>query len=149
MPVPIMLIPDKSQKQDKYVIDYSFLGAPIEAPKKKVMASNKDANLLFDLWSKSEKIGGDTFNLDSSAESKDVLRLKARGFLTGSLREVTLTRKGKMVVTTMALSEPNRFSKDKKQKDYNEILASMDKRGKKGYRIPKFATNNNNNLRLS
>jgi hypothetical protein len=150
MPVPIKPIPDK-RRDDKYVIDYSFLGSPIEQvepSKKKVMASNKDAKLLFDLWAKAEKAGDDTFKIDTSIDPKDIIRLKTRGFLTGGIKEVALTNKGKTIVTTMALHEPNKFETKREEKSYNEILASMDKRGKQGYRIPKFATNNNNNLRL-
>ena len=70
------------------------------------------------------------------------------GFLTGGVDEVKLTRSGKIVITTMALGEVNSFAKAKQQKSYTEILASMDKRGKKGYRIPKYAANTSNNLKL-
>jgi len=152
MPVPIRLNMDKGRENTS--IDYSFLLNSIEPEKKNkkiVTASNSDATLLFDIWSKSEKINEDTFKVDVSVvASKDILRLKTRGFLTGGLNEVHFTPKGKTIITTMVLGETNRFEKGAdKQKSYTEILASMDKRGKKGYRIPKYAANNSNRLRLS
>ena len=44
--------------------------------------------------------------------------------------------------------EGNKFEKGKKEKNYLEIMASMDKRGKDGYRIPKFCSSNSNNLNV-
>ena len=151
MPVPIKSIPDiMREKEEQHLMDYSFLAelVPQSTKLKKVTASNKDASLLFEIWSKSEKINDESLKVSPSINSKDILRLKSRGFLTGNNDEVKLTKKGRMVVTTMALGEPSQFEKDKERKNYNEILASMDKRGKKGYRIPKYAANNSNNLNL-
>ena len=58
-----------------------------------------------------------------------------------------------MVITTMSLGEQSQFEKKRQNKSYTEILASMDKRGKKGYRSaskdPKFSTNNSNRLDLT
>lgn len=151
MPVPIKPILDLDRKtlEENYHVDYSFLTA-LPTPKKVVTASNNDATLLFDLWTKAEKVGEDLFKLDEKEfDNKDILRLKSRGFLAGNTKEVKFTKKAKMIVTTMALAEPNKFQKRQQRKPYNEILASMDKRGKKGYRIPKFASSTSNNLRLS
>jgi serine protease inhibitor len=78
----------------------------------------------------------------------DIIRLKSRGLITGGVNEVNFTKRGKIVITTMSLSEPNKFQTNATEKSYKEILASMDKKNKKGYRIPKFATNNSNNIRL-
>ena len=149
MPVPIKFMPEKS-KDYNYKVDYSFLANVIPEPSKdkKVLASNNDASLLFKIWHTSQKNDDDSYSLDSSINSKDVLRLKTQGFLTGTSEKVKFTRRGKLVVTTMALGEPNKFGKEKKEKPYTEILASMDKRGKKGYRIPKFSSNTSNNIRL-
>lgn len=139
MPVPISRIPD-NKKDSLSSIDYSFL-LTMPEPKKTVLASNKDADLLFEIWS-----GGGSTNV----AQKDVMRLKAMGFiLTNNDGKVEFTKKGKVVITTMALGEESSFEKNSSPKKYTEILASMDKKNKTGYRIPKFATNNNNNLRLS
>lgn len=152
MPVPIKPIEDRERRDYKQTIDYSFLATLTPQPaktSKTVVASNKDASLLYELWSMAEKGNKEgTYKIDSSINSKDIMRLKTRGFLTGNSEEVKFTKKGRMIVTTMALSEPNNFAKEKKQKKYTEILAYNDKRGKKGYRLPKYATDNSNNLRL-
>ena len=63
------------------------------------------------------------------------------------LPPLEITKRGKTIITTMALGEPNKFETSKQQKSYTEILASMDKRGKKGYRTPKYAASNSLNLR--
>jgi len=151
MPLPIKPISDIGRSpSENCQIDYSFLSSIPEPNKKTVVASNSDASLLFDLWTKAEKIGEDLFKVDSSKfDNNDILRLKSRGFLAGGTKEVKFTKKAKMVVTTMALAEPNKFQTTRQHKPYNEILASMDKKGKKGYRIPKFAASTSNNLRLS
>lgn len=149
MPVPIKLITDK--RKDNSGIDYSFLFNSPSPEKKIVSASNKDASLLFELWSQGEKDGiTDSIKILPSANitSKDILRLKSLGFIVGDVSEVRFTRKGKMVITTMALGEVSQFEKNRKQKNYTEILASMSKRNKKGYRIPKFAANGSNCLNL-
>jgi len=146
MPVPIRLIPDKPRRD---TIDYSFLiNVPSSPSNKKVTASNKDADVLFQIWHTSRKNSDDTYTPNSSIDSEDIKRLKSRGFLVGTSDNLEFTKRGKLIVTTMALGEPNKFGNEKQQKPYTEILASMDKRGKKGYRIPKYATNNSNNIRL-
>lgn len=151
MPVPIRSIPDQ-QIEKHYNIDYSFLlNGP--ATKKTVTASNKDADLLFELWSKGEKLEApDTLRLSdlSGFSKRDLIRLKTMGFISASEDGIVkFTKKGKTVITTMALGEISTFEKNSEPKKYTEILASMDKRKKAGYRLPRFATNNNNNLRLS
>lgn len=150
MPVPIKLIRDEKIENNNS-IDYSFLVS--QPTPKKVFASNKDASLLFELWSKGEKIDSETYKIGSSVESKDFMRLKSLGFVTGNLSGLQFTNKGKMVITTMSLGESNQFADKRSNKSYTEILASMDKRGKKGFRTasvdPKFSTNNSNSLDLS
>jgi len=151
MPVPIRSIPDQ-QIEKNYSIDYSFLlNGP--SPKKTVTASNKDADLLFELWSKGEKVSApNTVKISelSNFSKRDLTRLKTMGFIsTSNDGIVEITKKGKTVITTMALGEVSTYEKNSEPKKYTEILASMDKRNKTGYRTPKFATNNNNNLRLS
>ena len=153
MPVPIMRVPDKQQDK-KTTIDYSFLLNTPVTPKKTVVASNKDAALLFELWANGEKIE-DTIKINPTPNitAKDILRLKTLGFLVGDVTAVRFTRKGKLVITTMALGEKSEFEKNREPKSYTEILASMNKRGKKGFRTassdPKFAVNNSNNLNLN
>ena len=152
MAIPIRLNKDKENKN--LSIDYSFLleqMAPVEKKQKTIIASNKDASLLYDIWCKAQKMdGGETFKIDTkSVNSKDIIRLKTNGFITGDVETLKFTAKGKTIITTMALAETNCFAKDAdKQKSYTEILASMDKRGKKGYRIPRFASNTSNFLRV-
>lgn len=153
MPVPIMRVPDKQQDKNT-AIDYSFLLNTPVASKKTVVASNKDASLLFELWANGETVD-DTIKIKSTPNitSKDILRLKTLGFLVGDVTAVKFTRKGKLVITTMALGEKSEFEKNREQKSYTEILASMNKRGKKGFRTasnePKFAINGSNNLNLN
>lgn len=148
MPVPIRLIPDDGSS--KSGIDYSFLLQNPQPKKKTVTASNKDASLLFKLWSTGEKIEEDVVKVNSEIDisSEDIMRLKTMGFLTGGTDEVKFTRKGKIVITTMVLSEESNFNKNKQEKPYTEILANMSKRGKKGYRAAQFAADNTNHLRL-
>ncbi len=155
MPVPIKLVHDDSHNDSGGCgnIDYSFLANfDPSMPDKKIMvtATNKDAELLYNLWACSEKTEDEkyTFRVDDAVDQKDIIRLKSRGLLTGGIDKVTLTRRGKAIIKTMALSEPSRFDQKRKSKSYNEILAEQSKKGKPGYRIPKYATNNNNCLRL-
>lgn len=153
MPVPIMRVPDNKKDQNT-CIDYSFLLTNPTPQRKTVVASNKDASLLFELWENGEKLD-DNIKIKASPNitSRDILRLKTLGFLVGDLNTIKFTRKGKMVITTMALGEKSQFEKNRSPKSYTEILASMSKKGKKGFRMagtdPKFTTNNSNNLDLT
>jgi len=153
MPVPINRIYDSGKEIPGLTMDYSFLmNAPV-LNKKTVIASNKDADLLFEIWTKGErKDQSDIISLNESlgVNKKDIMRLKTMGFIsTSGDGKVEFTKKGKIVITTMALGEVSTFEKNIEPKKYTDILAGMNKRNKPGYRIPKFATNNNNNLRLS
>jgi len=153
MPLPIAPIgPGRGSPQESNLfVDYSFLAQKVvESDKKKVTASNKDADLLMKIWLEAESRNG---NLLVSSRlgitSRDVMRLKTFGLVTGSSDELQLTERGKKVITVMALGESNNFEKGKSDKSYLEILASMDKRGKDGYRIPKFCSNNSNSLNIN
>jgi len=148
MPVPIRPLPDN--RNDVSGMDYSFLLQNLQPKKKTVTASNKDASLLFKLWSTGEKVEEDVVKINSEIDisSEDIMRLKTMGFLTGGTDEVKFTKKGKIVITTMVLSEESNFNKNKQEKPYTEILANMSKRGKRGYRNAQFATDNTNRLRL-
>jgi len=145
MPVPIR--PVKDIERGNIGIDYSILfHTPVN---KTVIASNQDASLLFEIWEKGEK-GSKPDAVKVSPETKitseDISRLKGMGLILGDSKEIQFTKKGKMVITTMSLGEGSKFEKVKQKKSYTEILASMNKRNKKGYRIPKFAANTANNL---
>ena len=70
----------------------------------------------------------------------------ARNYAT---EEVKLTNKAKAVITTMALGENNAFTKMQKKKSYTEIIASMDKRGKKGFRMAKVYDGKENLINLN
>jgi len=145
MPVPIM--PVKNVERGNTGIDYSILfNQPVN---RTVIASNSDASLLFELWDKGEKGSKPDavkVSADAKITSEDIRRLKGMGLIVGDSKEVQFTKKGKMVITTMSLGEGSKFEKVKQKKSYTEILASMSKRNKKGYRIPRFATNTANNL---
>jgi len=153
MPIPIKPINDP-QRDDKAMSDYSFLMnlEPAASPKKKtVNASNKDASLLFNLWAASEGANSETsikITEDMGISSRELMRLKTMGFLTGSSSEVKFTSKGKIVITTMALGETNKFKQAREEKSYTEILASMNKRGKKGYRSAQYSPCTSNCLNL-
>jgi len=153
MPVPIKPIPD-NPRDDRNTKDYSFLMnlQPSSAPKKKqVQASNKDASLLFKIWASSEHSDKEQpIKIADSLgiSSREIMRLKTMGFLTGTSSEVKFTNRGKSVITMMALGETNRFEKSRKEKSYTEILASMNKRGKPGYRSAQYSLTNSNCLNL-
>lgn len=153
MPVPIMPIKD-NPKDDNGRNDYSFLLnlSPTSAPKKKqVHASNKDASLLFEIWASSDKASKESpikISEGLGITSREIMRLKTMGFLTGTSSEVKFTGRGKAVITTMALGETNKFEKSRQEKSYTEILASMSKRGKPGYRSAQYSLNNSNSLNL-
>ena len=136
MPVPIRPIADQKNNVN---MDYSFLFNNPPPTKKTVTASNKDASVLYEIWDKGEKIEEDKFriNLSDKITHGDIARLKGLGFLASSneINQVKFTKKGKIVITTMALGEVNQFEKRREPKKYTEILASMNKKGKKGFRI--------------
>jgi len=159
MPIPIK--PISEQNGEKYggigfQMDYSILLNKIPeiksiSDKKIVTASDNDAKILMDIWTNAEK-KNESYKISSkmNVSYRDVMRLRTNGLLTGTNEEVQLTDRAKSVIRTMVLGENNNFLKNKKQKSYTEIMASMDKRGKKGYRIardknnedaPKFSSN--------
>jgi len=153
MPIPIKLMYDRDVPKKTH-IDYAFLFNQPPA-RMKVTASDKDAKLLFEIWSKGEKCKkADTVKIDPSLNvaSRDLMRLKTLGFINGNKDEVQFTRKGKMIITTMSLAEGSAFEKIRKEKSYTEILAGMNKKGKKGFRIassdPKFDIHTGNILNL-
>ena len=150
MPVPIKPNSDYSRDKTSSGVDYSML-FNMTPKKKTVTASNNDASILFDLWTKCERSNTpDELKISSSMQinPKDIMRLKALGFIQGSGDQVQFTKKGKIVITTMSLGEESQFDKKRQDKSYTEILASMSKKNKQGYRIPKFASDNNNHLDL-
>lgn len=144
MPIPIRPVGNTGNQEENKVesqFDYSILlsGFPkTDSNTRIVTASDSDASMLLELWARSEKTDKDMLKIskESSLSSNDIIRLKSHGLITGGTEEVKLTGRGKAVITTMVLGENNNFLKDKKQKSYTEILASMSKKGKPGYRIP-------------
>jgi len=141
MPVPINLVsgnPSEKRQQGNGLLDISFLAnyMPKEASDFSVALSDQDADSVMDIWLHAKKVDSETFDLsDINIESRDVIRLKSRGLIVGGANQIKFTQKGKTVVKTMTLGENNSFLKNKKEKSYTEILASMDKRGKRGYRM--------------
>jgi hypothetical protein len=155
MPVPIKPISDEGYSGNISNMDYSFLITDnITPPQKKIVASDKDADLLFKIWEIGKSQGDNTICLgaDSDISQTDLLRLKSKGFLVGDSEKIKLTKRGRVVITTMALGEPNKFEVARRPKKYTEILASMDKRGKRGYRMasenPEMLINSSNSLNL-
>jgi len=153
MPIPLMT--NKKSINTPSNVDYSILMNQLDKAKphnsKIVTASDKDASLILKLWETGEKVdGNDTFRIsDPSFNRRDLARLSANGLIQKCEENVfKITRRGKIIITTMALSEPNQFQIKSRRKNYNEILAGMGKKGN-GYRIPKFSSSQSNNLRLS
>lgn len=149
MPVPIKLINNNNfsdeKNEDRNVMDVSFLANSINNLQKTssyYYVSDKDAEVIMDIWLNSSKKDDDTYSLSktSNITNNDVLRLKSRGLLTGGAKEVKFTEKAKKVICTMTLGESNKFLSTRKNKSYTEILASMNKKDKSGYRIPKFSS---------
>jgi hypothetical protein len=141
-----------SPAENNMFVDYSFLlqQKPQANSKKKVTASNNDADMLMRIWLEAETKNED-FVISSTLglSSRDISRLKSYGLITGGSDSVQITARGRKVITVMALGEGNKFEKGRSEKSYKEILASMDHRGKSGYRIPKFCANNSNSLNIS
>jgi hypothetical protein len=144
MPIPIN--PINNKEGDKYSginfqTDYSILFNKMPeikalSDKKIVTACDNDAKTLMEIWTNAEK-ENEYYKISSkiNVSYRDVMRLRTNGLLTGTNEKVQLTDRAKSVIRTMVLGENNNFLKSKKQKSYTEIMASMDKRGKKGYRM--------------
>jgi len=137
-----------------FMQDFSFLATSLPSLKKESkfsFANDKDAETIMNIWMKADRKAENKFSVTdkTGVNSRDIYRLKTNGFISGGPSEVSFTDRGKTVIAVMALGETSEFSKKKVQKTYTEILASMDKRGKAGYRIPKYATNVSNSLRLN
>lgn len=139
MPVPIRLNKNDKSQEDSFTVDYSFLSnmsnIDCESSSKTVIASDGDAKILFKLWNEAKDANNGKIILSNNYNNSDIIRLKARGFITGSNDAVEFTRRGKKIITTLALSEESAFDNKRQEKSYREILSSMDKRGKKGYRL--------------
>jgi len=151
MPVPIRPMNSHSPEESNMFVDYSFLlQQKPKTNKKQVVASNNDADILMRIWLEAETKNED-FVISSTLglSSRDISRLKSYGLITGGSDSVQITDRGRKVITVMALGEGNKFEKGRSEKSYKEILASMDHRGKSGYRIPKFCSNNSNSLNIS
>ena len=146
MPIPIKR--HDSFDSSSSSIDFSSLITNIGNPndigsadlmgRMQLTASNRDADLLLDLWKNSncenEKLSPKP---EYQVDNSDIIRLKTNGLITGDVASINLTKRGKKVITVMLLGEPNNFEQKKQKKNYHEILASMNKKGKTGYRIPK------------
>lgn len=141
MPFPIQPVNAKQSQENNTNVDYSFLKQyiPDENFQKTSgfqIVSNKDADNLMKIWLSGDKKENYEFNLpDNLIHSSDLSRLKINGLVQSSGNKCKITEKGKKVITTMTLAEQNQFLRTKKDKKYTEILASISKKGKKGYRI--------------
>lgn len=136
MPIPIS--PNNKSNNDKdYYLDYSVLLSKQE--NKTVEASNKDAENIMRLWANCERVDENQYKLDKTLiSSSELMKLKINGFINNNDDDVIeFTARGRNIITTMTLAESNNFLKSKQNRSYKEILASLDKRGKKGYRLTK------------
>lgn len=130
MPLPV------NKTENNFQVDYSFLLDGLShVAGKSVMVSDKDADLLMKIWSGGKTSGCKTYKVSSDICDRDFSRLKSNGLINGNTDSFELTEKGKKVITVMTLGESNNFLKNQKRKNYTEILASNNKRGKPGYRI--------------
>jgi len=139
MPVPIQLVNGPTEKiKSDGLLDISFLAnhMPKEASGLSYGVTDSDADNVMNIWLNAKKIDNETFEIKSmDIDNQTIIRLKSRGLISGGTDNVKFTSRGKGIVKTMSLGESNNFLNKKKEKSYTEILASMDKRGKKGYRI--------------
>ena len=152
MPIPIRPMKENERDYNGLAMDYSFLATvklESESNKKIVEASNMEADSIVEIWTKGEKISENTYNIaKSNIDKGNISRLKAKGLISSKGDEISFTNRGKSIITTMALGESNAFLKVQNKKSYKEIMASMSKKNESGYRIPKFASDNSNNLNL-
>ena len=142
MPIPIGLVSGQPEKpENNSFLDASFLMnyMPTKEAGLPTKLADKDAADLMKIWLSAKKIDNETFEVKNvDLDNNTLIRLKSRGLISGGTEKIKFTSKAKTVISTMALGENNDFLKNKKEKSYTEILASMDKRGKKGYRIAMF-----------
>ena len=150
-----------SDNDNRNYVDYSFLNdlnldvpSTTASSRKMVVASNSDASNLYKLWQKGTcGEQNEEFNVQRSIKSakisaRDISRLKTMGFVSGNGENVTVTAKGKRLICTISLSEPNRFELKSERKPYSEILASMDRKKKGGLRTAQYNDDTSNNLDL-
>lgn len=136
MPLPIKTVSDQERNSEKnnYNVDMSFLFSK-PSDRKKITASNRDAEALMKIWSEAKSKGNNVYDLENCCvDKRDFMRLKVNGFVEGSSDSFRITSRGKKIITVMTLGESNRFLKSKKEKSYTEILAST-KTNKGNYRI--------------
>lgn len=135
MPIPII---NKDKGESKYNMDFSFLSS--EPIQKTASSSDKDAELLMKIWTRSNRLKDYTYKVSSELSSGDFARLKNNGFVSGEINNCVITNRGKKIITVMTLGEGNAYLKTQKKKSYTEILASNNKKNKNGYRMPKTAS---------
>lgn len=148
MPLPI--VPINNEMEKNYFVDFSFLAKQVDkshmdkkAFGKFTYATDEEADILMKIWAESER-RSDTedkylkISPASKVAANDLQRLSRKGLISLDKDEIIFTDKGKSVITLMVMGEDNSFKKDQKKKSYTEILASVSKKNKSGYRIPKF-----------
>ena len=153
MPIPIKPNGQNNQaiQASPIITDVSFLASHLPVKEARVgNTSDKDAGALMKIWLQAKRSDDDTFIIDENIglSARDISRLKINGLVSGESGKVSLTDKAKSVIAVMSLGETNKMLRGKRQRSYTEIMASIDKRGKKGYRIPKYAADSSNTLRL-
>jgi hypothetical protein len=135
MPFPIHLNNSPSENENMSM-NYSFLLSNPSNNSKKVTASNREADMVMDLWSCSLKNdNGEYFLNEEVISHNDFMKLKYSGFINGDKNNFKFTSRAQSIIKIMSLGENNKFLRNQKSKNYTEIMASMNKKGKKGYRI--------------
>jgi len=144
MPVPIMPVnvPSDSDKKgppqgdpDYVGINYELLQGIVQrnqsAPSQKI--SSSDASLMFSFWKNSsavESLQDAAVRVPEDFDNRDLLRLKALGFVAGDDTEVVkVTARGREVIKNIVLNEENAFVSNRVHKPYEEILADNAKKG--------------------
>jgi len=150
MPIPINPVNTSYDNAQTNLFHSEFTDLSTGGGRQIKEANNRDASILMDIWLKAARDDNAFVVNDDMAGNRDLARLKAKGFISADFgsQKVSFTERGKSIIAVIALGENNKMIKNQKPKPYTEIMASMNKRGKKGYRIPRYASDNTNNLNL-
>lgn len=151
--MPINRQQNTSNSQPNTLNDFSFLvpALPKESKKSQMkLANNKDAEIIMNIWLNAKKCDETGYKIDNDTNinRRDIIRLKSKGFISEEGDTISFTERGQTVIAVMALGETNKISGDSRQKEYTEILASMQRTKKNGCKTPKYAINQSNNLRF-
>lgn len=148
MPVPIMPVNvpsgDENRKNTPPQEDPQYMGVNYELlqgivrknrTEQDVRVSSSDASLMFNFWKNSAAVSvasseDPAVRVPASFDNRDLLRLKALGFVAGDDTDVVkVTARGKEVIKNIVLNEENALVSGRVHKPYEEILADNAKKG--------------------